>query len=40
MREKGDRLKEKTVVPVVHLGKVEMLPKSLWDKDLTGCPVF
>jgi hypothetical protein len=40
MREKGNRLKEKTVIPVVAIGKVEMLPKRLWDKELTNCPVF
>jgi hypothetical protein len=40
MREKGNSLKEKTVIPVVPVGKVEMLPKRVWDKELTGCPVF
>jgi hypothetical protein len=40
MREKGNRLKEKTVIPVVHLGKVEMLLKRLSGKELSGRPVF
>jgi hypothetical protein len=38
--EKDGRLKEKTVVPVVPGGKVEILPKRLWGKELTGTPVF
>jgi hypothetical protein len=34
------RLKEKTVVPVVRLGKVETLPKRLWAMGLMVCVVF
>jgi hypothetical protein len=38
--EKGKRLKEKTVTPVVPGGKVEMRPKRLQDKKLRGWPLF
>jgi hypothetical protein len=39
-RKKDRRLKEKTVVPVVRLGKVETLPKRLCAMDLMVCLIF
>jgi hypothetical protein len=38
--EKGNRLKEKPVVPVVQAGKVEKLPKRLCGMELKHHPVF
>jgi hypothetical protein len=34
IEEKDKRIKEKTVVPVVHAGKVDKLPKWLWTRNL------
>lgn len=39
-RETVDRLKKETVTPVVHAGKVEIVPKRLRQKRLTRQPVF
>jgi hypothetical protein len=38
--EEGRRLKERTVILVVSGGKVEILPKRLWERELTGKLVF
>jgi hypothetical protein len=40
IRKKDKRLKEKTVIPVVQIGKVDIQPKRLWGLDLMGCCVF
>jgi hypothetical protein len=39
-RKKSRNIKEKTVVPVVQAGKVEILPKGLIRCNLTACRVF
>jgi hypothetical protein len=40
IRKKDKGLKEKTVVPVVQTGKVDIQPKQLWAMGLIGCFVF